>query len=67
MATQSTTQERKVYAYPSPKYHKLLTDYCDNHEVSKSDVICSALKAFFDALNPPKHTQRPAHKSHILE
>jgi hypothetical protein len=54
MKKRSITQERKVYAYPSPKYHRLLLNYCRDQELSKSDVICLALREFFDARNRSK-------------
>lgn len=50
----SVAHARRVVTYPPPKYFKLLNAYADTHEVSKSEVLSDALKAFFDALNPRK-------------
>lgn len=50
----SVAHQRRVITYPSQKYFKMLNAYAEAHEVSKSEVLADALKAYFDALNPRK-------------
>ena len=46
----NSSNERKVQAYPSPKYYKLIEDYSRNNNISASAIACKAIKQFFDKL-----------------
>jgi hypothetical protein len=47
--------KRRVYSYPSPKYHSLTVGYASLNEIRKSDVVKQAIKEFFDRM--PKQEQ----------
>lgn len=47
--------QRRVHAYPPPKYHELTTAYAKANEMPKSEVVTLALKQFFDSM--PKQEQ----------
>ena len=49
----SSALDRKVESYPNPKYHTLIVNYARVKEVSKSEVMCDALRLFFDSM--PQH------------
>ena len=55
--SKSSSLERKIEAYPKPYYHKMIVGYVAIHEVSKSEVVCNALKLYFDIM-PHDEKQR---------
>jgi len=50
----STSLERKVEAYPNPKYHTLVVNYAKDQEVSRSEVVGDALRLYFDSMPKDK-------------
>jgi hypothetical protein len=46
----NSSNERKIQAYPSPKYFKLLSEYSKQNNLSASAIACKAIKQFFDKL-----------------
>lgn len=56
-AKRSTAIERIVQAYPPPKYHQLLCADAKVSGVSRSNIVCDALKAYYDRM-PEQEKQR---------
>lgn len=52
----SSALDRKLETYPHPKYHKMVVAYSQLHEVSKSEVVSTSIKNFFDNLPPTEKT-----------
>ena len=50
----STSLERKVEAYPNPKYHTLVVNYAKDQDVSRSEVVGDALRLYFDSMPKDK-------------
>jgi hypothetical protein len=46
----SAAIERRVQAYPPPKYHKLTEAYAKATGITQSEVVTTALKDFFDKM-----------------
>lgn len=53
----SIALERRVEVYPRPAYFTLIEAYAKETGETKSAVVCSAVKLFFDSL-PQERRQR---------
>lgn len=63
---QSTKEalKRRVYSYPSPKYHTLTVGYAQLNEMPKSEVVKQAIKEFFDRMPKPEQERIMKHGKH---
>lgn len=63
----SKALDRKIEAYPQPYYHRLVTGYVAIHEVSRSEVVCQALKLYFDTMPQDQKSRLMNHAQSITE
>lgn len=61
----SSSHERKARAYLTPKNNALLIGYVSIEQLSKSETINIALKAFFQAMNEDKRKRYIAQAAQV--
>jgi hypothetical protein len=47
---QSSAHARQIKSFPPPKYHGLVVGMSKLEGISKSEVVCIALKQYFDSM-----------------